>query len=231
MPLQNTRIDAVILDVFDTIIGRHRYGFDNPYTRILLDMGYQHPRQVSVRDYDLLMTKNISFAEFIDRHAPPQLADEKRAAILQNAHDMFAQEKTDFFLNPDWPEFFADAQNMQLKVALGSNLSAPYIEVVEEYFPDVAVKGYSCDIGARKPQPEFFHNICDMMNVEPQHTVMIGNSFASDVRGAHHAGFAHAFWLASERDFTNNRDKMIDYPDTMVVASIQHALLHINEPK
>ncbi|MEJ5302943.1 MAG: HAD-IA family hydrolase [Bacteroidales bacterium] len=56
---------------------------------------------------------------------------------------------------------------------------------IEHYF-----SGFfsSKDLGVAKPDPRFFLNICAEMNVEPQHSLMIGNDYEKDICGAFQAG-------------------------------------------
>jgi putative hydrolase of the HAD superfamily len=56
---------------------------------------------------------------------------------------------------------------------------------IEDYF-----SGFfsSKDLGVAKPDPRFFLNICAEMNVEPQHSLMIGNDYEKDICGAYQAG-------------------------------------------
>lgn len=201
-----TPVKAIILDVFDTVLLRRQLSFDNPYTQILSDLNVSHPKTVAAQDYNLLLTQNISFADFIDRHADTTISVEQRAAFLHNAQQIFAQEKSAYTPRPEWKKFLDEAYSRDFKICLGSNLSQPYTEIVEEKLGDIPHKIYSCDIGIRKPNAAFFHACCDIMNVEPHETIMIGNSFPSDVKGAQNAKLAHGYWIPLKKDAKANTE-------------------------
>jgi FMN phosphatase YigB (HAD superfamily) len=52
----------------------------------------------------------------------------------------------------------------------------------------------ACNLGFQKPQAEYFQAIIKRLKCPPNHLVMIGDSFSSDVQGAVQAGLS-AIWF------------------------------------
>lgn len=193
-------VRAIILDVFDTVLLRQDFSAENPYTQILKDLKVAHPQRVAARDYDVLLTQPVGFADYIARYEDASVTDAQRAIFLYNAQEIFAKEKRAYAPRPEWQDFLYEAKQRGLKVCLGSNLALPYTDIVEEKLGEVPHKIYSCAIGVRKPAPEFFEACCKIMQVAPCETAMIGNSFSSDIKGAQQAGMAEAFWIPRIKD-------------------------------
>ena len=75
-------------------------------------------------------------------------------------------------------------------VATISNLAAPYKKPVqalgiEKYF-DVIV--FSCDVGVAKPAPSIFQLALEQLGSSPAETIMVGDSYKSDVEGSSKIG-------------------------------------------
>ncbi len=61
-----------------------------------------------------------------------------------------------------------------------------------EFFQAITVSG---EHGIGKPRTEIFHILLHALDARPETTVMVGNSLARDIAGAHAAGIAHTIWL------------------------------------
>ena len=59
------------------------------------------------------------------------------------------------------------------------------------FFEHVAI---SCDVGYMKPHPRIFHQACELMRLEPDECVMVGDSMRADVEGARTLGMK-AIWI------------------------------------
>lgn len=59
-------------------------------------------------------------------------------------------------------------------------------------FDEAVVSG---EIGVGKPEPAIFHHLLERLGVAPAEALMVGNSLARDVAGAHRAGL-RACWIA-----------------------------------
>jgi len=72
-----------------------------------------------------------------------------------------------------------------IKTALISNLATPYKQVVTElrldtYFDSIV---YSCDFGYAKPDSKIYRHALNEVQSLPVETIMVGDSYASDVKG------------------------------------------------
>ncbi|KFZ39178.1 hypothetical protein HR45_01940 [Shewanella mangrovi] len=58
------------------------------------------------------------------------------------------------------------------------------------------IAGYFCkaNLGIGKGTPAFFHKILDILDVEPQAVIMVGDSYDNDIEPALHAGI-NAIWF------------------------------------
>ncbi len=78
-----------------------------------------------------------------------------------------------------------------VKVAVFSNLAAPYCEAVRRLVPRMDAYGLSPDMGLMKPDPEMYRSVCRMLNVVPgqqlgagsERVWMIGDSRKCDESG------------------------------------------------
>lgn len=70
--------------------------------------------------------------------------------------------------------------------------------------PDLGLEGhfehelYTCELGLRKPHPEFFRHAMQLTGAEPGECVMVGDNPVHDVIGAREAGW-RAVWLRNDR--------------------------------
>lgn len=195
-------VKAIILDVFDTVLlssGKAR--FKELYSQVYDDYNVTNSHDLSrSHDYNELLTQEISFGDYFDRYGDTRNSSEQKQGFLANMQEIFAEEKASFAPRDEWDDFLQQADERNLTLCLGSNLSLPYTEIVEEKLAPIPHKVYSCAIGIRKPDPKFFQTCCDIMNVDPSETIMIGNSFASDMKGAQNANLAHGFWIPTMRN-------------------------------
>ena len=164
-----TPVKAVILDVFDTVLLRKEFTYENPYMQILSDLNVADPKYIVKQDYNEMLTQPISFADYIDRHATAEISAEQREIFLNNAQQIFSKEKEIYYPRPEWQEFQDEAKARNIKLCLGTNLSLPYTEIVNDKLAQIPHKIYSCNVGAHKPQPEFFQACCDIMNLSLIH--------------------------------------------------------------
>jgi HAD superfamily hydrolase (TIGR01549 family) len=50
------------------------------------------------------------------------------------------------------------------------------------------------EVGMLKPDPRFFAHACDVLQIEPERTAMVGDRYERDIRGAHEAGL-RTIWM------------------------------------
>src|SRR3546814_19281552 len=65
-----------------------------------------------------------------------------------------------------------------------------------EVFEHVVI---SCDVGYMKPHPRIFHNALELMGVESEDAVLVGNSHRADVEGAKTLGMTTIWRRWAER--------------------------------
>jgi putative hydrolase of the HAD superfamily len=84
---------------------------------------------------------------------------------------------------------------------LASNAGISDAELMGQALDRVAVRPYfhhlwtSKELGAAKPNPEFFLAITRRLGLRPEECVMVGNDYAKDIAGAKAAGL-RTIWLA-----------------------------------
>jgi putative hydrolase of the HAD superfamily len=116
-------------------------------------------------------------------------------------------------------------------VLLVSELSLRFlVGVVSNGLPDVQYRKLeamglrdvlSCivlseEIGIRKPDPRIFHHAADLLKVQPEVCLYVGNSYHSDVVGAKTAGMMTC-WLNPNPLMTNSVSVKADF----VISSLQ----------
>ena len=76
-----------------------------------------------------------------------------------------------------------------LKVALCSNLAAPYGPPVLELLPFApAFCAWSYEAGAVKPQPAIYHYLCEGLGCRPDEVLMVGDTLDADMTGPREFG-------------------------------------------
>lgn len=77
---------------------------------------------------------------------------------------------------------------------VGSNAGESDASAMKKAFERVSLDGFfdywftSKELGARKPDAEFFANIVGRLGASAERTVMVGNDYEKDIRGAKKAG-------------------------------------------
>lgn len=62
------------------------------------------------------------------------------------------------------------------------------------------VTAFSDDVGVRKPEPAIFMHACDVLGVEPNAVLFVGDNLVTDVQGAANVGMktAQALWFRAD---------------------------------
>lgn len=100
-----------------------------------------------------------------------------------------------------------------IKIAIASNLAAPYGAPVRRFYPTVDAYGFSFAVGAMKPEPFLYRATCELLGVDTTDYVgdnsvlMVGDSERCDRDGPKAVGI-HGFLLnrAGGKDFINLAD-------------------------
>jgi len=77
-------------------------------------------------------------------------------------------------------------------IGLLSNLSSSYKQPLEEseLAPLFDARFYSCDEGAKKPDPSVYRTICERLDVAPEEAMFVGDSLKLDVEGPRRVGMS-----------------------------------------
>lgn len=175
------RIRAVAFDLFGTLvhIGRPRH----PYAQLLLALGLDpqqaktHRRWIMANDMGL-----AGVANGLGSGEPLSLA--KLAHIER---ELFA-ELASVRPYPETLNVLRQLQNEGIKIAIASNLAAPYAIPVQALLPTLDAYAWSFKLGTVKPEAEFFNAVAEALDVPHDQILMVGDNTKNDVAGARAAG-------------------------------------------
>jgi FMN phosphatase YigB (HAD superfamily) len=198
-------IKFILFDAFGTLLqipkGRH------PYRQILKE-GIRQGRRPKPDDLRQILTCNLSLneaAEFFGiKIRPAQMAD------IQGDLEADLNGITAF---EDGLQAVESAQAAGIRVAVASNLAAPYGDPVRRLYPTMDAYGFSFAIGAMKPEPFLYRATCELLGADTadffgdNSVVIIGDSPKCDRDGPRDVGI-RGFLLnrAGGKDFTSLTD-------------------------
>ena len=158
-----------------------------------------------------LTRPNPTIGEFRDelgiRRGPPSEHFERLVAEGLAAVELY----------PDSITTLERARAQGLKLALLSNLAAPYKAPVFEFGLDRHFDAlvFSCEVGMAKPDAAIFAHVAARLELAVDELVMIGDSRHDDVRGAESAGM-HALHLdrrgRGKRGSLRSLEEMFEQP-------------------
>lgn len=176
----------ILFDAFGTLLritnGRH------PYRQILKE-GIRQGRRPQPDDLRQILTRNLDLPGAADAFGiniqPGQMAD------------IQADLETDLCAIEAYEDGLRAIETLQaegIKIAVASNLAAPYAAPVRRLFPTVDAYGFSFAIGAMKPDPFLYRATCELLGVDTScysggaQVVMIGDSKKCDHDGPNAVG-------------------------------------------
>ena len=171
-------IKAVALDVFGTLlfIGERR----QPFRTLLARSGVNFSEGAR-----LAMTQNVSLTELAGQLS----GGENDAAALADLEAEVAAEVESVRSFPEVAGALADLRMRGFRLALISNLAAPYARAVEEKLPPIFdIRVYSFAVGAVKPEPAIFAALSERLCLPSDQILVVGNSRRDDVGGARRFG-------------------------------------------
>lgn len=169
-------IQAIVFDVYGTLASINDKR--SPFAR-LLALGEQRGRPKSVDDARVLMGRPLTLQDAaillrID------LAPEELAGLESD----LKWEVESIVLYPDVVPTIQALQAGGIKVALCSNLAAPYAPPVKALLPmRLDFHAWSFEIDAIKPDRQIFEYVCEGLDCSPQQVLMVGDTPAADVEG------------------------------------------------
>ncbi|MCY1206168.1 Phosphoglycolate phosphatase [compost metagenome] len=169
-----TPIQAVIFDAFDTLceIGNPLH----PFAEIARAGHHRNDARVA------LMTRPVGIRQAIEHFG---LAD-LDVASLEMSLEM---ELASIRLFDDTIPTLMQLKRRGIKLAIASNLAAPYAAPLLELLPfQLDAYAWSFDVGYLKPQAEIFEWTIERLGVSAGAALMVGDTYKADYLGAIGAG-------------------------------------------
>lgn len=207
-------IKAVAFDVFGTLVNIDRP--TRPFrklVRLLHEAGRPRQRDDGIRAMssaiDLRQAARL-FGGMIGEDALNALEAELRAEI----------ESITLF--PDAAPTLLALKARGIKVALCSNLAAPYGPPVLDLLPfQPDFCAWSYEAGAVKPQPEIYQYLCEGIACQPDEVLMIGDTIEADMIGPRKFGM-HGYHLDRHAATSNSAESVRSLSDVLTLMAARH---------
>ncbi|KXJ63873.1 haloacid dehalogenase [Achromobacter xylosoxidans] len=207
-------IKAVAFDVFGTLVNIDRP--TRPFrklVRLLHEAGRPRQRDDGIRAMssaiDLRQAARL-FGGMISEDALSALEAELRAEI----------ESITLF--PDAAPTLLALKARGIKVALCSNLAAPYGPPVLDLLPfQPDFCAWSYEAGAVKPQPEIYQYLCEGIACQPDEVLMIGDTIEADMIGPRKFGM-HGYHLDRHAATSNSAESVRSLNDVLTLMAARH---------
>lgn len=172
-------ISAVCFDAFGTLI---KYGGHpiNPYRH--LTQG-EHNLAAERRQF---LTRNTGLADFASELGLSQMLPIIQAELNE--------ELAGLQLFPEVQQTLDKLRRHGKRMAVCSNLAAAYGPVVRQLLPLLDAHILSFEVGAAKPEPAIYSQVCDQLSCQPSEVLFIGDSKRCDLEGPIAFGM-EARWL------------------------------------
>lgn len=109
-----------------------------------------------------------------------------------------------------------------IKVALCSNLAAPYGPPVLDLLPfQPDFCAWSYEAGTVKPQPEIYQYLCDGIACQPDEVLMIGDTIEADMIGPRKFGM-HGYHLDRHAATSNSAESVRSLSDVLTLMAARH---------
>ncbi|WJN48602.1 HAD family hydrolase [Pseudomonas asiatica] len=176
----------ILFDAFGTLL--RIPNSKHPYRQILRE-GQRQGRKMQATDLHQIMTRRLDLAQtaehFEIKISPDHLAE------IQSQLEMELKSIEAF---DDGLQAVKMLQAEGIRVAIASNLAAPYATPVRQHYPMMDAFGFSFAVGAMKPEPFLYRATCELLGVEDTCNVagtavmMIGDSEKRDRIGPRAVG-------------------------------------------
>ena len=207
-------INAVAFDVFGTLVNIDRP--TRPFrklVRLLHEAGRPRQRDDGIRAMssaiDLRQAARL-FGGMISEDALSALEAELR------------EEIESITLFPDAAPTMQALKARGIKVALCSNLAAPYGPPVLDllpFRPDFCAWSY--EAGAVKPQPEIYQYLCEGIACQPEEVLMIGDTIEADMIGPRKFGM-HGYHLDRHAATSSSAESVRSLSDVLTLMAARH---------
>lgn len=207
-------IKAVAFDVFGTLVNIDRP--TRPFrklVRLLHEAGRPRQRDDGIRAMssaiDLRQAARL-FGGMISEDALSALEAELR------------EEIESITLFPDAAPTLLALKARGIKVALCSNLAAPYGPPVLDLLPfQPDFCAWSYEAGAVKPQPEIYQYLCEGIACQPEEVLMIGDTIEADMIGPRKFGM-HGYHLDRHAATSNSAESVRSLNDVLTLMAARH---------
>lgn len=207
-------VKFVLFDAFGTLVRTHKA--THPYRQILKE-GIRQGRRPRPDDLHHIMGRALSLSDAAEHFGIKIPAD--RMAQIQGALEAELDSIEAF---EDGIRAVERLQAEGIKIAIASNLAAPYAAPVRRLYPTMDAYGFSFAVGALKPQPFLYRATCELLGAETSDAceenavLMIGDSDKCDRDGPMAVGI-RGFLLNrnGDKDFAN----LDEFADAVLKAS------------
>ena len=171
----SSKISVIAFDAFGTLvdIGDKRA----PYKKLMQWMMSQG-RTPQSDDAAVIMSREASFEEVVARFGMT-LPDE----LITTLYSDLDAELQSITLYPDTTSTLNHLSQAAFKIALCSNLAAPYGKAVFPMPPKFDAYAWSYEVGAIKPDPLIYQHIIDQLACTAEEVLFIGDTPLADVDG------------------------------------------------
>lgn len=139
------------------------------------------------------------------------VSEEDLCALEAELHD----EIQSISLFDDAIPTMAALKDQGIKVALRSNLAAPYGPPVLKLLPvQPDFCAWSYEASAVKPQPEIYQYLCDGIGCQPEEILMVGDTIEADMVGPRKFGI-HGYHLNREASTPASSDSLRSLSDVL----------------
>lgn len=173
-------IRAVVFDAYGTLVrirDRRR-----PF-RALVELGRRQGRQPRPDDARRIMTAPLGLSE-----AARLLGIDLPKATLAGLEADVQAELASVELFPDALPAIALLRGASMRLALCSNLAAPYAAPLRALLPELDVWALSFEVGLLKPDPGMYRWVCGRLGLAPGEVLMLGDTLEHDCLGARRQG-------------------------------------------
>ena len=196
----SSKISVIAFDAFGTLvnIGDKRA----PYKKLLQWMK-DHGRTQQAADAAVIMSQAVSFEEFAARCAMT-LPDE----LITTLYSDLEAELQSITLYPDTTSTLNQLSQAGFKIALCSNLAAPYGEAIFPMLPQFDAYAWSYEVGAIKPDKQIYQYIIDSLECRAEEVLFVGDTPLADIEGP--TAFGMSARLINHREGQTMKDVLSD---------------------
>lgn len=175
MPLK-----AVVFDAFGTLV--YIQDRRSPFRR-LIRWSEEHGRARQVEDGERIMSTALDL-----RGAAAALGLTPPEELLAQWERDLQHELTAIRVYPEARDLIVELQKAGYRVALCSNLAAPYGPPVRTLLPTLDAYAMSYEVGAVKPQPRIYQFLLDHLGLAAGEVLFIGDTAIADQDGPRAVG-------------------------------------------